>query len=164
MKVCSQPINWACKTLMDARGQCGHAIRKECRQAVDTVECSFRPCVKLRSCGHPCINVCGKDCNLGECGGCEEVRKKEFQKMRHRYSRTLLFSPLLLWSYLMSFDGTGNARSAKSVKLILDTKNLVKWQDSFCSICGFDFCRNFNFLFLELQSKTSNQKARGARS
>ena len=96
---------------------------------MNTVECTFRPCVKLRSCGHPCINVCGKDCNLGECGGCEEDRKKEYQKKRHRYSRTLLFSPLyliLLWSYLMSFHGTGNARSAESVKLMWDTKNLVK--------------------------------------
>ena len=99
-KVCSQPITWACKTLVDARGQCGHTIRKECTQAVNTVECSFRPCVKLRSCGHPCTNVCGKDCNLGECGGCEEVRKKELQKMRHRYDKTLLLSiggPLHSW-------------------------------------------------------------------
>ena len=67
---------------------------------MNTVECSFRPCVKLRSCGHPCTNVCGKDCNLGECGGCEEVRKKELQKMRHRYDKTLLLSiggPLHSW-------------------------------------------------------------------
>ena len=83
-KACSEPIAWVCKTVVYAKGRCGHDIRKECSQALDTVECSFRPCAKLRNCGHPCTNICGKDCNFGECGSCEEVRKKELRKMQHR--------------------------------------------------------------------------------
>ena len=125
-KVCFEPITWACKTLEDVRGQCGHTIRKECRQAVNTVECSFRPCVKLRSCGHPCINVCGKDCNLGECGGCEEVRKKELRKMQHRYSRNLI----IVLYFVRLFDEFSRNRKCLryqiSNMLMGDTKNLVK--------------------------------------
>ena len=83
-KKCSEPITWVCKHTFHVLGSCGHFIQKECSQSLSTLQCMFRPCVKLRSCKHPCTNRCGEACDLGDCARCEEEMKKQLKKMQHR--------------------------------------------------------------------------------
>ena len=83
-KKCSEPITWLCKYELYKRGGCGHDIKVLCHQDVSTVTCTFTPCSRPRSCGHPCTNRCGESCDAGDCRRCEQEREIQVQKMKAR--------------------------------------------------------------------------------
>ena len=78
-KKCSEKITWKCKYSVYFKGACGHDIKKECCQQDGDVKCSV-PCSKPRKCGHPCANVCGDDCEKGDCKRCLQVYEEKMKK------------------------------------------------------------------------------------
>ncbi len=83
-KGCSEPISWKCRFKVKDKAPCGHYVEKECEQSFSEVFCQFRPCIKVRNCGHPCTNVCGDPCDKGDCVACEEFHKKKMEKFHHK--------------------------------------------------------------------------------
>jgi hypothetical protein len=73
-----------CESMVHYIGACGHDLTTKCYNAKSQVQCEFRPCAKLRSCGHPCINKCGEHCDAGECFGCKSEHVFRIKKKRHR--------------------------------------------------------------------------------
>ena len=68
-KKCSEVIAWKCEYKDYFTGSCGHPIQKKCCQKEVDVKCNA-PCPKIRKCNHPCQNMCGDDCNKGDCKLC----------------------------------------------------------------------------------------------
>ena len=81
-KGCSQEINWNCRYKVTFTGLCGHEIQKECHQNETEVKCLVKPCGRERKCGHPCENVCGEDCDKGECKHCLRVYREKLYEFR----------------------------------------------------------------------------------
>ena len=81
-KQCSKEITWDCRYKVTFTGICDHEIQKECHQSESEVKCGFKPCIRLRKCGHPCPNTCGDDCELGECKHCLLVSRKKMKEFR----------------------------------------------------------------------------------
>ncbi len=91
MKKCSEPISWLCNAKIIAKAKCGHDVEKKCSEQVSSVVCP-NPCVKLRSCGHPCTNKCGDSCEKGSCTVCEQFRikfRKEAESKKKKLERDL---------------------------------------------------------------------------
>ena len=72
-KKCTEEIHWDCTYTVSFTGSCGHEIKKKCHQTKKEVKCGFKPCTRVRKCGHPCPNACGEDCEKGECKHCLRV-------------------------------------------------------------------------------------------
>ena len=68
-KKCSEVITWKCDYKVYFIGSCRHPIQKKCCQKDADVTCTA-PCPKIRKCNHPCQNICGDDCNKGDCKLC----------------------------------------------------------------------------------------------
>ena len=84
-KKCSATINWKCSKKIYVKGTCGHEIEKLCHKKDSEVTCLFKPCAKVRkSCGHPCTNACGEDCEKRDCKLCEDI----FQEKMKRFHAT----------------------------------------------------------------------------
>ena len=81
-KKCSEEITWDCRYKVTFTGICDHEIQKECHQSEKEVKCGFKPCIRLRKCGHPCPNTCGDDCEKGECEHCLVVYRKKMHEFR----------------------------------------------------------------------------------
>ena len=78
-KQCSEVITWNCSANVFFNGSCGHPIMKQCYQKDGDVKCAV-PCSKQRKCGHPCTNVCGDDCEKGDCTCCLDIHKEKMKK------------------------------------------------------------------------------------
>jgi len=83
-KKCSEQISWRCEYPQFVTLPCQHDTKKGCSEDIASIVCQFRPCLKDRKCGHPCINKCGEDCNNGNCTLCEEAHKVKMKKVQHR--------------------------------------------------------------------------------
>ena len=81
-KKCTEEIRWKCAYTVSFIGACNHEIQKECHQSEKEVKCGFKPCTRVRKCGHPCPNACGEDCEKGECGHCLRVYRKKMEEFR----------------------------------------------------------------------------------
>ena len=81
-KKCSEAITWKCTYKVSFTGACDHEIQKECHQSENEVKCGFKPCIRVRKCGHPCPNTCGEDCEKGECKHCLRVYRKKMKEFR----------------------------------------------------------------------------------
>ncbi|XP_046848885.1 NFX1-type zinc finger-containing protein 1-like [Xenia sp. Carnegie-2017] len=81
-KKCSEPITWKCRYKTPFTCKYGHEIQKECCQNDKEVICPVKPCGRLRKCGHPCENVCGEDCEKGECKHCHRLFCKKMKEFR----------------------------------------------------------------------------------
>lgn len=73
-----------CKSVVLDKGGCGHEMTRECHIPLSQVQCQFRPCAKLRHCGHPCVNVCGQACDQGDCSSCRAEQEHRMKKNQHR--------------------------------------------------------------------------------
>ena len=80
-KKCSEEIKWKCTTKVYFMGACNHLIERKCCQSENEVKCLF-PCEKLRKCDHPCMNICGDECEKGECEQCLLVYRKHMEEFR----------------------------------------------------------------------------------
>ena len=81
-----------CQSVVYYAGGCGHELSRECHLPISQVQCHFRPCAKLRHCGHPCLNKCGQSCDDGDCSSCQceqEVRIKKSQQRAKIKARKL---------------------------------------------------------------------------
>ena len=81
-KKCTREITWKCAYTVSFTGACGHEIQKKCYQSEKEVKCGFKPCERVRKCGHPCPNACGEDCEKGECKHCLRVYRKKMEEFR----------------------------------------------------------------------------------
>ena len=77
-------LHIVCKSVVYYTGACGHDLSRECHLAPDQVQCEFRPCATLRSCGHPCVNKCGQPCDMGDCKACKLEYEHRRKKNQHR--------------------------------------------------------------------------------
>ena len=61
---CHNKHSKQCTKLVKRRWPCGHELKRECFQTknMDQYPCDEK-CRKKLSCGHPCINTCGKPCS-----------------------------------------------------------------------------------------------------
>jgi hypothetical protein len=81
-KKCSEPISWNCKAITYIlHPTCRHQVSKECWQQPGNVVCSH-PCNKVRDCSHPCTNICGQDCNTGNCKICKVALQKQVESFK----------------------------------------------------------------------------------
>ena len=81
-KKCFEEITWDCTKLVYFNGVCEHQIEKKCYENESDVKCPVKPCGKLRSCGHPCNNTCGDDCDQGNCQYCQGIYKNKLKKFK----------------------------------------------------------------------------------
>ena len=81
-KKCFEEIPMNCEKLVYFIGKCEHQIEKKCYENEDDVKCPVKPCGKIRSCGHPCNNACGDDCDQGNCQQCQGIHKKKLSEFR----------------------------------------------------------------------------------
>lgn len=81
-KLCFEEITWDCTKLVYFNGVCEHQIEKKCYENESDVKCPVKPCGKLRSCGHPCNNTCGDDCDQGNCQYCQGIYKNKLKKFK----------------------------------------------------------------------------------
>ena len=92
-KKCFEKITKDCTKLVYFTGKCDHQIEKKCYENESDVKCPVKPCLKLRiSCGHPCNNACGENCEQGNCQVCQGAHKKklnEFKKTAKKKVRQL---------------------------------------------------------------------------
>ena len=91
-KKCSEEISASCNKLVYFIGKCEHHIEKKCHENESDVKCPVVPCGKMRSCGHPCNNACGDDCDQGDCQHCKATHTKKlsgFKKAAKKRVRQL---------------------------------------------------------------------------
>ncbi len=81
-KKCFEEILTNCTKLVYFTGKCEHEIEKKCYENETDVKCPVKPCGKFRSCGHPCNNACGDDCDRGDCQYCHGVYRKKLSEFR----------------------------------------------------------------------------------
>ena len=162
-KKCSEPIVWKCKYITYfTHPNCQHEARKECWQKPDEVVCHFRPCAKIRECGHPCTNTCGDNCNKGNCIPCEMAHQKVLAKFRHKatmkikeYTRQLASNPNLIKFQKTELSKTGS--TAPEFQDVADKvlKYIQLMHNWFPTIKKIEKVTNF-----ELEQKFEEAKAR----
>ena len=82
-KKCYEEITKDCTKLVYFTGKCNHQIEKKCYENESDVKCPVKPCGKLRtSCGHPCNNACGEDCEQGDCKQCQGAHRQKLKEFR----------------------------------------------------------------------------------
>ena len=84
-KKCYEEITEDCTKLVYFTGKCDHQIEKKCYENESEVKCPVKPCGKLRtSCGHPCNNACGEDCEQGDCKQCQGAHRKKLKEFKRK--------------------------------------------------------------------------------
>jgi hypothetical protein len=73
-----------CNSIVYYTGACGHPLDRTCNKPESQIKCEFRPCARERSCGHPCVNTCGEQCDAGDCADCKSAHKKRIEENRQK--------------------------------------------------------------------------------